>query len=103
MDNVVEHPLTKEIILSFIRENKPHLFEKFGVIKIALFGSYARDEQTEQSDIDLAIETNDFSFNNLCALKHFLEDHFKKTVDISYFEGMRAFIRNEIEKELMYA
>ena len=48
--------LTKEDILQFLRENKALLKERFHVDKIMLFGSYARDEATDESDIDILIE-----------------------------------------------
>ncbi len=47
--------LKKEKILKFIKLNRETLEEQFFVEKIALFGSYARNEQTEKSDIDLLV------------------------------------------------
>ena len=95
--------LTKDSIIAFLRKNKPYLEKEFGVTKIALYGSYVRGEQTPKSDIDLIIEVSKPSLKDRCKLKRFLEDHFKRKVDISYFSGMRSFIRSEIEEELVYA
>jgi len=43
--------MIKEIILNFLRENRALLERQFGVQKIGLFGSYARDEAIILSDI----------------------------------------------------
>lgn len=95
--------LNKDEIIVFLRKHTPFLKEKFGVTQIALFGSYARGEQTESSDVDVLIETTDHSFNNYCDLKAFLENNFKKRVDVGYFKSVRRFIRRSIEEELFYA
>ena len=47
--------LSKEIILQRLREIKPRLQEKYNLTELALFGSYSRDEQTENSDIDIMV------------------------------------------------
>lgn len=47
--------MTKQIILDFLSSHKEELAQKYGVTKIGLFAcSYARDEQREDSDIDMA-------------------------------------------------
>ena len=46
---------SKNIILSVIRTHKPQLVS-FGVSRIGLFGSYVRNEQQPQSDIDLLVD-----------------------------------------------
>jgi uncharacterized protein len=95
--------IDKEEIIFFLKNNKPFLAKEFGVSKIALFGSYARGEETFESDIDLLIDTGDFSFKTYCALKAFLEQHFKKNVDVIFLKGMKTFIRRMIEEEIIYA
>lgn len=99
----INEDISKQDIISFLQKNKPLMHEQFGLTKIALFGSYSRNEQTRQSDIDLAIETSDISFKNYCKLKHFLENNLKKKIDLCYLKNMRTFIKHAIEKELIYA
>ena len=48
--------MTKAYILNFLTNHRQELADKFGVTKIGLFGSYARDEAKETSDIDIALE-----------------------------------------------
>jgi hypothetical protein len=97
------HEIDRENIIEFLRDNKPILEKRFGLTKIALFGSYARGEQHRDSDIDLAIETLSPSFEIRCELKDFLEQHFEKRVDLCYFSGMRRVVRSLVEPELIYA
>lgn len=95
--------LTKEEILQFLRENKPLLKKKFGVDNIMLFGSYARDEATPESDIDILIESKEKDFDKWFDLKELLEKRFKKKVDVLYRDSVRRFIMRLIEEELIYA
>ena len=47
--------ITKEMILQYLKEIKPEL-ENHGIEQLALFGSFAKEEQTVYSDIDIAIK-----------------------------------------------
>jgi len=48
--------LTREDILKILRENKGRFAEKYGVTKLGLFGSFARGDATEESDVDVCVE-----------------------------------------------
>lgn len=74
--------LNKENIIEFIRKNKTFLHDKYGVLSIGLMGSYARDEQTADSDIDFIVEFDEVNYSNMVALAVFLEDEFGRRVDI---------------------
>lgn len=95
--------LTKEEILNFLRKNKPFFKEKYGVDEIMLFGSYARDEATQESDIDILIDSKDKSYDALFYMKELIEQEFKKKVDIFYKDSVRRFIMRFIKEELIYA
>ncbi|MBD3842382.1 MAG: nucleotidyltransferase family protein [Campylobacterales bacterium] len=100
MDRLITN---KTELLIFLREHKNELKDKFGIKNIALFGSFARDEQNEDSDVDIVIvdiEKKDY-FNRINA-KYFLEEQLKKSVDIGYLDSMRSFLRKRIEKEMIY-
>ena len=47
---------TKGEILKILQEEKPELMRRFGLKRLALFGSYARDDQREDSDVDIMVE-----------------------------------------------
>ena len=48
--------LNREDVLELLRSHKEDLKERFGVTEISLFGSFARDEATEDSDIDVIVK-----------------------------------------------
>jgi hypothetical protein len=95
--------MTKVDLLNFLEQHKKELEEKFGIKKIALFGSYARNEQREDSDIDLVIvEIDKKDYFNRVNAKYFLEKQLKKSVDIGYLSSIRNFIKKRIEREMIY-
>ena len=95
--------MTKTYILNFLKTHKDELHEKYGLVKIGLFGSYANGTATEKSDIDLVIvkEKKDFFIRE--DLKEFLENHFKLPVDVGYLDSFRDFYKRKIEKDIIYA
>ena len=97
--------MTKEDILEYLRINKSEFQNKFGVIKIGLFGSFARDEQNENSDIDLAIELEKDKKNlkNFFAFKRELEKRFDKKVDIGIENTFKPIVKEYVKKEIIYA
>ena len=95
--------VNRDSIIHFLRQQKSYLEKEFGVTTIALFGSYARGEETAASDIDIAIELKKIDFEKRYQLKEFLEKHFNRSVDIGYLHTIRPFIRKRIEAELIYA
>ena len=93
--------MTRENIVDYLRANKGELSDKFNVSKIALFGSYARDEATSKSDIDILVEMPP-SFKNFFYLKTYLEAGLGRKVDLGTFDNVRTFIKNAIENDLIY-
>ena len=95
-------PMTKTELLTTLSNVKGELEEQFGIAKIALFGSYARDEASSDSDVDIAIiqiERKDY-FNRVEA-KYYLEKLLGKRVDIGYFDSMRPIIQKYIKKDMI--
>ena len=94
--------LTRETILTKLGENKERLRE-LGVRRIGLFGSWARDEADEGSDIDFVeFEEGEKIFGNLVALAFFLEELLGWKVDLLTLEGISPYIRPFVEKEAIY-
>ncbi|MFO7446259.1 MAG: nucleotidyltransferase family protein [Ignavibacteriaceae bacterium] len=95
--------LTKKEILEFLSANKEFLQKKFGVTDISLFGSFARGEETEESDIDLLYEMTEPTFSKIVGLKHYLEDIFKREVGlVRKRPGLRPRFIKIISKELIH-
>jgi len=95
---------TKTEILNFLKQNKNYIQDNYSVNKIALFGSFARDEATPDSDIDILVDmpSSKSSFDNFYDLKYFLEDEFKTKVDLGKEKSLRLFIKDKIQKDLIY-
>jgi uncharacterized protein len=72
----------------------------FGVRRIALFGSTARDEAREDSDLDILV---DFeigpTFDSFMGLKFFLEDHLARKVDLVTPDALKPRMRPVVERE----
>jgi predicted nucleotidyltransferase len=95
--------MTKVDILQFLEEKKIFLSQNFGVQSIALFGSYARDEQREDSDIDIAVEIeSENKFKSFFDLKYYLEEHFKKRVDLGIESTIKPIVKKYIEKDIIH-
>lgn len=96
--------LDKKIILKKLREVKPQLEENFNLVELALFGSYARDEQTPKSDIDIMIKMSTPSFRNLCNTAYFLEQAFPGIkIQVVSKGGIRPQYFEKIKLDLIYA
>jgi predicted nucleotidyltransferase len=77
----------------------------FGVNKIGLFGSYVRNEQTPQSDIDILVDfvPEKETFDNYMSLCNYLEDLFaNEKIEIVTFNGLSPYIGKSILKEVNY-
>jgi len=91
-------------IQAFLQERKNDLAEKFGVIEIAIFGSYARGEQRKDSDVDLIVDFKEGwkTFDNYMDLKFYLEELFGKKVDLVIKSAINPRIKPFIIEEAIY-
>jgi len=95
--------MTKNEILNYLQEHKNEFLEKYQVSKIALFGSFARDENKKDSDVDIAIETKLSDYFLLYDLKEQLENSFNTKVDLVRIrEKMNVALKNRILKDGIY-
>jgi len=93
--------MTKNYILDFLTQNKSFLEKNFDVKKIGLFGSYSKDEQTPNSDIDIIVDMPS-SFDKYYDLKEFLESKLNKKIDLGLEKSIRKLIKAKIKKEIIY-
>jgi len=96
--------MTKAFILDFLADHKQEFHDKYGVTKIGLFGSYARDEQREDSDIDIAIEMQQEKKNirTFFGLKREMETIFGKKIDIGIESTLKPIVIQYIMNEIIY-
>lgn len=90
-------------ILEELKKVQPVLKNRYGINRIALFGSYALNMANEQSDIDILIinmdKKNGFT---IAKAKRFLSEYFQREVDLGLYDSLRPFIKKQIEKEIVY-
>lgn len=94
--------MNKREILNIIHEHLTEIRE-FGVERLALFGSFARDEQKSDSDLDFLVEFSSKTFDAYMGLKQLLETLFKRHVDLVLPNTIKPRLRPQILKELIDA
>lgn len=85
-----------------LKELKNELQEKFSVSKLGVFGSYARNEQNENSDIDILIELEKPIGWKFFTLNDFLSKKLGKKIDLTTENGLRKELREEIMRSVIY-
>ena len=81
---------------------KVHLFQKYPIKSLAIFGSYARNEQSENSDLDLMVEFNDTIGSQFIQLGDELEDYLGFKVDLVSRRGIKERYYKSIKSDLIY-
>jgi predicted nucleotidyltransferase len=94
---------TKEKALSLIAQHQDRI-KALGVRKLGLFGSFVREEQDATSDIDLLVEFEHGkkTFDNFMQLCFFLDDLFKRRVELVTVESLSPYIGPHILDEVEY-
>jgi len=95
--------MTKNEIIDYLKAHKKDFMQKYQISKIALFGSYSRGENRDDSDVDIAIETPLSDYFKLYDFKEELENSFHTKVDIVRLrERMNIALKKRIEKDGIY-
>jgi uncharacterized protein len=92
----------KEEILSRLQEHRDAI-KAYGVRRLGLFGSLARGEQKETSDLDFVVEFERKSFDAYVDLKQYLEDLFGCHVDLVISDAVKPRLRRAILEEAAHA
>jgi len=96
---------SKKEILDFLSTNREYIIDTYHITKIGLFGSFARDEQTENSDVDLVIELEDGTKNIhdlKLSLNKYLSTAFNRTVDIAREKYLKQYAKDFILRDTIY-
>jgi len=95
--------MTRSEILVILKRYKNENAEKYGINNIGLFGSFAKDKESSESDIDIIIETAEPDLFKIVHIKDELEKLFNKTIDIvRKRETMNPYLKKHIEKVAIY-
>lgn len=92
--------LARNDILNLLREHKPVLAQCFGVVDLSLFGSFARDQATEASDIDILVQFDGpATSKRYFGVQFYIEDLLDRPVDLVTDKALRAEFRPYVEQE----
>ncbi len=94
--------MKKENILNYLKEHSEEFKDKYKVEQIGIFGSYARDEATKDSDIDIFVKMPPKLFN-MVAIKEQIEEELHTKVDlVREHKNMKPLFLEMIHKDLIY-
>ena len=89
--------------VSMLAEFKNSFGEKFGILRLGIFGSVARRENSEGSDIDIVVEVEKPTLSLMYELKQALKSLFGCEVDLVRFrETLRPLFKSNIQKDVIY-
>ena len=95
--------MNRNKIIHSLRCFKKEKHKKYSIIKIGIFGSVARNNMNEKSDIDIVVELEKPDFLNLITIKQELEEQLHYPVDIvRYREKMNKYLKRRIDREAVY-
>ena len=95
--------LTLQTILQTLRTHLPELQRKYPVGKLGVFGSYARGEATEKSDIDIAVEITGPMGLSFVAMANEIETLFSQKTDVVPLRSIKPQYLKFVQKDIVYA
>ena len=94
------NPMNRAEVLDMLRTHKPTLEQRFGVTKLALYGSFARDQASASSDVDVLVEfKTPPGWRQYFGAQFYLEDLLGRKVDLATGEEIRIEIRPYVERD----
>ena len=95
--------MNKSNLLNKLKNYKNDNAQKYGILSIGVFGSFARNQATESSDVDIVVRIETPDPFILVHIKEDLEAQLQMSVDIVRFrKKMNPFLKSRIEKEALY-
>ncbi len=93
----------REDILAVLRDFKNKFAEQYGIVELGIFGSVARDEARDDSDLDICIRTKTPDAFAMVHIKEEIEHRVHRHVDIVRVrENMNPYLKERIQKEGVY-
>lgn len=94
--------MNRDDVLGLLRAHKKALAQRFGVVELSLYGSFARDRTTGDSDVDILVRFDaPPDWRRYFGAQAYLEDLLGRPVDMATNQELRAEIRPYVEKELI--
>lgn len=91
-------------IVAYLKKNKRYLYDRFGVTRMGVFGSFVKGEQDALSDIDMIVDMENKRKNIHCflQLKRHLEKELEKKIDLGFEHSLKPILRDKIKKQIIY-
>jgi len=100
---VEDYSMKRNDILRVLAAFRDVKQDEFGIVRIGVFGSVAKDENTDASDVDVIVELRRPDLLALIGIKQELEELLQQPVDVvRYREGMNAYLKRRIDQEAVY-
>ncbi len=89
--------------LALLRKREAEIRDRFGVVRIGVFGSVVRGEERPDSDVDVLVEfrEGEETFDHYMDLKFYLEDLFQRSVDLVIKDSIKRRLRDPILREVV--
>jgi len=101
--NATKALVKRDDILAVLRGFKRDYAERYGILKIGVFGSFARDEAGEDSDVDIVFQTDEPNLFRTARMKQELESLLSRPVDVvRWREGLNPRLKRRIVREARY-
>lgn len=95
--------MNREEIVKILQEYKESHAEQYKIQAMGVFGSVARDEYQDGSDVDVVLRISEPDLFMLVGIKNDLEERFHRQVDlVTYRENMNTFLKQRIDAEAVY-
>ena len=94
--------MNRSELLKRLRAHKTTLVQNFGVTELALFGSFARDQAVDDSDVDILVQFNGpATSKQYFGVQFYIEDLLSRQVDLVTNKALRAEIRPYVERDII--
>ena len=98
---MVKQSMNRDEVLNVLRAHKATLAQRFGVSELALFGSFARDQATDDSDVDVPVQFDSpATSKRYFGVQFYIEDLLGRPVDPVTDKALREEMRPYIEREM---
>jgi hypothetical protein len=97
--------LNQHDIIKFLIDHLSSLKDEYNISRLGLFGSFARNEQNDSSDIDIILEFEEGTENiyeKKSKLREFLTNHFQRDVDLCREKYLKPYVKDYLKNEIIY-
>jgi predicted nucleotidyltransferase len=97
--------LTQDTILAYLTTKKKEFGQQYSINKFGLFGSFARNEQTKESDIDIIYfleKDKKITYFELFELEKKLENFFKRKIELINYQYINPIIKYKSQEDIIY-